>query len=343
MLQVFDPRQRHSGIIGDICTIFSFGHYAVTMFIILSGFCLMLGPIKSAPEYKIDGWKFLIKRAKRILPTYYFALLFSLILIWLVIGHKTGTHWDIALPVTKGTVIIHLLLLQNFFASSVNKINHVMWSISLEWWIYFLFPGLVLLWRKVGPTKATATAVLLSFLLVGMSRITKEYWGLQYVACFALGAFAAGVAYDGNSEFAKIKALPWGAIAAVIFCSWLMFACKHLVSLTTSDLLFAAFSMSLLLYASKPLPNPASSFFGAKPFAWLGSISYSLYLIHAPLLQLFQQVLLMPYHVTPVTTFVILAVVTVPLIIAFTYGFHFLFERPFMNTKPNQETVLARN
>jgi peptidoglycan/LPS O-acetylase OafA/YrhL len=343
MLQVFDPHQRHSSIVDAICTIFSFGHYAVTMFIILSGFCLMLGPIKSAPEYKLDGSKFLFKRAKRILPTYYFALLLSLALIWLVIGHKTGTHWDTALPVTKGTVVIHLLLLQNFFASSANKINHVMWSISLEWWIYFLFPGLVLLWRKFGPTKATAAALLVSFLLVGLSRITKEYWGLQYVACFALGAFAAGVAYGGNSEFAKVKTLPWGVIAAVTFCFWLLYACKHTVSQTISDLLFAAFSMSLLLYVSKPLPNPGSSFFGTKPLVWLGGISYSLYLVHAPLLQLFQQGLLMPYHITPVETFAILVVVAIPLIVAFSYGFHLLFERPFMNTKPNKELAIKRN
>ena len=99
---------------------------------------------------------FLKRRSQRILPTYYAALALSLLLIWLFIGTVTGTHWDKSLPVTFNGTMVHLLMLQDI--ESRSQIYHVLWSVALEWHIYFLFPlfvwarplGLCLLIEKVG-------------------------------------------------------------------------------------------------------------------------------------------------------------------------------------------------
>lgn len=64
-----------------------FGHYAVVQFIVLSGYCLMLPVIKHGGILAGGTWHFLLKRAWRILPPYYFAILFSHLLISLMIGH----------------------------------------------------------------------------------------------------------------------------------------------------------------------------------------------------------------------------------------------------------------
>ena len=42
---------------------------------------------------------FFRRRARRLLPPYYASFGLSLLLIWTVIGTRTGTHWDISVPV----------------------------------------------------------------------------------------------------------------------------------------------------------------------------------------------------------------------------------------------------
>ena len=128
------------------------GRLAVDGFIALSGFCLMLpvarhGNLESAPV-------FFRRRAIRILPTFYAALVFSLLFRLLILGTQPdGSHGDIELPITPRSVAACLFMVQNLFA--VNRINSVFWSIAVEWQIYFLFPLLLLLWKAIGPSRAT--------------------------------------------------------------------------------------------------------------------------------------------------------------------------------------------
>jgi len=65
----------------------------------------------------------------------------------------------------------------------------------------------------------------------------------------------------------------------------------------------------------------------------VGIFSYSIYLVHAPMLHLFW-LALRPLHLSPDLTFVLLVVGCTPLIVGVSYGFHVLFERPFMRVKP---------
>lgn len=57
-----------------------FWRYAVDLFIVLSGFCLMLPIVKGDGALRGGAWKFFQRRAWRILPTYFLALGFSLIM-----------------------------------------------------------------------------------------------------------------------------------------------------------------------------------------------------------------------------------------------------------------------
>ncbi len=74
----------------------AFGHYAVAVFIVLSGFSLAAGdPMRGG------FWAYVRRRARRILPPYYVALGLSLLLIWLVpaLQSRDDPRWgEIALP-----------------------------------------------------------------------------------------------------------------------------------------------------------------------------------------------------------------------------------------------------
>jgi peptidoglycan/LPS O-acetylase OafA/YrhL len=77
-----------SGIVNWLHAIFEHGRFAVDLFIVISGFCLMLPVIQNDGVLKKGALNFFVRRAKRILPTYYLAMGLSLILIYTVIGKK---------------------------------------------------------------------------------------------------------------------------------------------------------------------------------------------------------------------------------------------------------------
>src|SRR5437764_1116801 len=77
-----------------------FGHYAVDVFIVLSGYCLML-PVVSTADHHLRGGlaSYFRRRGLRIIPPYLGALIVSLALIAITQG---------AVAPTRGAVISHL-------------------------------------------------------------------------------------------------------------------------------------------------------------------------------------------------------------------------------------------
>ena len=124
------------------------GHLSVTVFIVISGFCLTLPVISNGGQLRGGVGGFLRRRARRILPPYYAAVALCLLLIWTVIGKPTGSLWDYPIRVNAAAIFCHLVLIQDLFATSL--INYVFWSIAVEWHIYFIVPLLVWCWRRYG-------------------------------------------------------------------------------------------------------------------------------------------------------------------------------------------------
>ena len=63
---------------------------------------------------------------------------------------------------------------------------------------------------------------------------------------------------------------------------------------------------------------------------WLGLFSYSIYLMHDPIVGLLSKYVFGPMDVSPLATFGLTVVVGMPVILAFCWGFHLLFEAPFL-------------
>ena len=95
--------------------VFAFGHFAVAVFIVLSGFCLTL-PVARAGELRGGARRFFRRRARRILPPYYAALALSLLLLGVAVGDTTGTHWDLSVPVSREGFLANVFLVQNVLA-----------------------------------------------------------------------------------------------------------------------------------------------------------------------------------------------------------------------------------
>ncbi len=318
-----------------------YGHFAVDAFIVLSGFCLMLPVVRGDGTLRGGAFFFLKKRAHRILPTYYIALGFSLSLIWLFIGQQTGTHWDISVPVTTRGILTHLLLLQDIFPQTATQINHAYWSISVEWKIYFFFPLLVFAWRRFGGLPTTLVTVLLSIVAYKVLKDTR-FSGLtsQYLGLFTMGLLGATIAFSSQPVWSRWRSkFSWHAVAAALLLVLCAICAKFgftnvLYHIGYVDILTGIAVMSLLVAAAQPGPNRLHRCLSWKPLAFVGTFAYSIYLIHAPLLQVVTQYLCQPLHLEPLATFLVLALLAAPLIVGFSYLFFLVAERPFLNHRP---------
>lgn len=277
---------------------FAFGHEAVAVFIVLSGYCLMLPVIKRS-ELRLDLGDFLRRRAFRILPPYYATLGLTLALLALVpsLREKSGTTWDDSLPgLDAGAIASHVLVVHNWFPSWGVQINGPLWSVATEWQIYFFFPLLLLpVWRRVGMLGSLAVAALVGYLplllVPGPANLAIPWYLLLF--CFGMAAAAIGFS-EQPLERSLREGVPWSAVSTL---SWLTcvafgsgagkiwFAHKPL-----TDVLVGFATAALLVHVtSRALagkPSRLLQLFGSRALVGLGHFSYSLYLTHLPVLAL---------------------------------------------------------
>jgi peptidoglycan/LPS O-acetylase OafA/YrhL len=124
-----------TGIITLVSHPTSYGHLAVPIFIVISGFCLMLPIITNDGVLRGGARQFFYKRARRILPPYYSAMILFIL----------GRYFIERETILINDIITHSLLIHNFFPEYIRSksVNPSFWSIAIEWQIYFLFPILL--------------------------------------------------------------------------------------------------------------------------------------------------------------------------------------------------------
>ncbi|MEI8308140.1 MAG: acyltransferase [Chloroflexales bacterium] len=317
------------------------GHAAVGLFLVISGFCLTLPIIRDGGELRIGALSFFKRRAWRILPPYYISIILSIILIWLFLGKQPEGYWDGTYVVDIRGLVTHLFLVQQFFASTSMQISGPAWSIGVEWWIYFLFPALVIMFRRWGALKTVATALggsLALSLILLQTRVNMDGHGAspQYIALFAFGMLSAHIVYADAPHFVTLRdRVPWAAIVAILVIPIVVLAWPKAlgwVPVYLSDYVVGLWSVALLITTSRQ-GSWLNRFFAWKPLSFVGTFAYSIYLIHAPLLRLIWQYVLLPMNLSPIGNMALLGPVGVPLIVGLSYLFFLVAERPFLNSR----------
>jgi peptidoglycan/LPS O-acetylase OafA/YrhL len=318
-----------------------FGHLAVTVFILISGFCLMLPVLENGGTLRGGFKSFIVRRARRILPPYYAALALCLLLIATLIGKPTGTLWDVPIQANFTSVVAHVLLLQDFFATS--HINYVFWSIAVEWQIYLLMPLLVWAWWRFGALPVVIGALVVGYALrIGFAdtRIVRAH--PHFIGMFALGMLAAQFARSSDPRAVRLRAgVPWGVV-----CVGSLAAAVGLAKLKWFewiDLPVALLGFAALIGATTGRKGALKSILSWHPLVVIGTFSYSLYLIHAPLLQILWQYVLEPLGVRPDLRFYFLMTGGLALILGASYLFFLLVEAPFLGSarKPRAVAVTS--
>jgi peptidoglycan/LPS O-acetylase OafA/YrhL len=304
---------------------FAYGRFAVVVFIVLSGFSLALSPAREG--WKLDGLaSFARRRARRILPAYWAALVFSLAVAWLIVPPPGQ-----GLPTAK-SVLVNGLLVQNLVGAP--SPNRSFWSLAVEAQLYLLFPLLLLLVRRWGAIAMVATVTLLVAALgvVGPHVSRLETFVVHsppdLAALFAVGILAAGIVQAGNARWSW----PWhwlalAAAAPVIAAIWWQGTAWTNDNLLWVDLALGPAVTCLLAGLATGRPARMLRLLDARPMRKLGASSYSMYLIHAPIVVVVYVKIVAGRVGHGVPAFLVSLALVLPLTIAFARVFARVFER----------------
>lgn len=303
---------------------FQFGHFAVAAFIVLSGFCLQLSLFSRADGKIGKIGTFYRRRALRILPAYYACLSFSIVVCLTV----TVNQWELArfLPVTQENVLAHVFLIHNYNVAWMYKINGVLWSIALEAQLYVLFPLLVLSFAKTGRWVTLGWTTALAMAVIdNVPRAPKLYpW---YLPMFVAGMVAAHLAYRPSLRIGIRPLLGWVMFFVGV---WIVgFYATHGDPLAHGDAGIAVAVSSLCYALTTSQQGRIINLISRRPLVALGGFSYSLYLMHHPILQILYGT--RPASIQgewPICEY--LLGVGLPAVLIGTWIFSLIFERPFM-------------
>lgn len=304
-----------------------YGRFAVIMFIALSGFSLGLGPARSGWRFKSIA-TYAHRRVWRILPPYWAALGFSLVMTWYVLAQP---H----LPVPNGkSVVVYGLLVQDVFA--VGNPNRAFWSIAIEAQLYVLLPLLLLLVRRVSARAMVGLVAVIVVTIgvlgphVALMNTALVKFTPDLAVLFAVGLLASGIVTAGEHT----RSRPWAgyALAATMPVVALMVVKGSVwsnLNLFWLDLAWAPAIGCFLTAVATSRPRFVVRFLDSRMPRSLGSCSYSLYLTHLPIVIAVSYGLVLGRVAAGTPAFFVLAAILLPVTVCFARLFAAAFELPF--------------
>lgn len=322
----------------------SSGWTGVSLFLVVSGFCLYL-PYAGGRQGRFAAGEFLKRRAWRLLPAYY-ASLAVVIPLHILVARSLGGASGLTISATLWHGALHAAMLHLFVPDAFYSLNGVYWSLALEWEWYAALPLAVLAAARWGVFRTAVAAIAINLVYSGLLLVAQYLnWlpntGLLTgavlpnqlygrLAEFALGIVAAELYVSGRLGWAhRVRHL-----APLLFPAVLI-ACK----LPLSSVSFGAVFFVLLCIVLSGDGYVARAF-GARPVVALGLMSYSIYLVHHPMLQVLGGLSRKFLHVPPTTEFFVL-LAAVPFILLAAWVFFLVAERPTLSSRYRLDQMYA--
>ncbi len=271
------------------------GYPAVIIFFVLSGLVLALPFV----EGRGSGYlAFVVKRVFRLWPPYLVALAFTFVLVAAL--HDTNvsglSSWFAEKwtgPASIGQIAGHATLIGHF---DNNEFNPVVWSLVHEMRISLLFPALVLATLLLGWKRGLPLALLLSLAAVAArsdSPIGSYLSTFKYLPCFIAGILLAVHWKTLTKLIQTISGRIVAALAAVALLAytWTFWLSEdylpgplgNLARNRVTDLVVLTVGATLIVLLTQRQGGVRNALQSRIP-QFLGRISYSIYLIHVPVL-----------------------------------------------------------
>jgi peptidoglycan/LPS O-acetylase OafA/YrhL len=309
---------------------FRYGHEAVLFFFVLSGFVIHLRYAKKWREdasVPFDWLNYLKRRVRRIYPPFLLSLVLAFLLV--LIGRQAGfsiyraatpyplINQNIQPAIDFQTLLGNLGFLMGTYVP-VFGTNGPLWSLKYEWWFYMVYPlSAVLNRRNIYPA-----TVLVLFLF--MASFSPAYWPvklLQEVASLLL-SWWLGVLL-AEVWVGRIR-LHWGYLMLLtpVLSLGLLGTGQHPV---VNDTFCALGFMGLLAFCFW-LQIQGVQLIALDRLKWLGDCSYTLYIVHFPVLVWLSGWVIQSKGQLPAHFWYVMVVILAWLL-------HFVVEKPFVSRK----------
>jgi peptidoglycan/LPS O-acetylase OafA/YrhL len=320
-------------------TLFKYGHEAVLLFFVLSGFVIHNGFVRKFQkkgDQKINFGHFYLKRVRRIYPPFLFALVLTAVLDF--VGRSLGyTIYSANTTIGNSSHSLSTFIGNVFFLFHqyvpVFGTNGPTWSLKLEYWFYLLYPFFLLFSRK----NIVLSTVLLIVLFYFSNYST--WWSEQLsievfggLMCWWLGVLLAEVYAE------RIK------VSLPIFIGLVSFG-FILLNFISIDQNFYDFKIALfftgIIAILLFLKQKQFSLRYIERFKFFGDFSYTLYITHFPIL-VFVSGMISKYNQNQLPQHSFYILVGALITIVFAYFSHFLVEVPFLksqNSKKQKQTL----
>lgn len=298
-------------------SLFKFGHEAVIVFFVLSGFVIHLKQTKPSYSYPNFNWKnYFKKRLIRIYPPFLASMILCVLRDYVLTLIDSVEFAGIFDKYTINSLINNLLLIPG---TEPWGYNYPSWSLKHEWVFYILYP--FVLYLNHNNFKITILIILglyISYLLgysipfIGEVAYTFVVWNFGVLIAH----------YYNKQDFKYFKYFPLFIIITVIYVPTYALFNSYAIKDILFGLIMAGFLSFLLITKNKLVLNSLNK------LTWLGAFSYSIYILHYPLLNLYQSLFYyinhtnkLPYHLWHVVIFTLISLPLIYLIYYFTERF----------------------
>jgi len=324
-----------------------FGYYGVTIFFVVSGFCIHLPQARRRAASGQDGLKlgaFFERRFWRLYPAYVASLFVASLSLGIMrLMEYQSRGWPLPLPdgfyeqaFGVKEILYNAFFLLPFFESA-KDLNSVLWTLVFEVQFYLLYPLLLIMMRRIGLLPVGLMLLVCEIILAPSPKNSDNFldhnpWDYFFLAKYFewyLGVIAA----ECMAQQRRLPNRMTMLIAAVVCLAISMASVFYHVLWPYRDLWVALstffFLLGMLPYQKEQTNNHISKF-----FVWLGLFSYSLYLLHIPLMRM----------IYAVNTFIaewmgkpgwqqILIYDCIPIVIVSSWLFYLCFEKPYLKQR----------
>lgn len=289
------------------------GEIPVRVFMIMSGFVITHLITQKREPYHA----YIVRRFFRLAPLMWATTGFILLYNSFVTFGVFRWNYDLTPQYLAGyAAMLHGVFPEQILADSARSINPPTWSISLEWQFYLIAP--LLLWKRTWPFAIVAAVAALL-----LTKTNLETWyGLTFDPAFlptSMMYFLVGIgSYFLSRHVNEMKIPFWGVITAAIAA----------FAITGQDIAFGVWGALFCALLSR---NFLRTILETRVLVWLGSISYSIYLVHGLILIPVRKQLLDKMWGIEAGTWTYLAIVSaivIPATILVAWITYLLIERP---------------
>lgn len=309
--------------------------YAVPLFFLISGFCIHLSQLKQCSisgSNELKFWPYIKRRLWRIYPTYLIIFLFAC-----AVSSIEGTH------ISVSDFFIHIFVFQGFSVKYFNSINLVLWTITIEMLFYLIYPIWYLMRNKLGLNQALLVAFITSGiscsiinLFFDYNHLPSRYFVLNIWGAWCFGAWLCEQLVVNHKNLFADKAW-WftGILLFVLFYILQPYSWFKIASYNISIVLWGWFLVPFFLLENAiQVSKNRIVIVITKIVVAIGLSSYSLYMLHEPLMMLRNSLL---KNVTSNGLRIFLGGIWFFLTFIVAWLSYQLFEKPFLSYRSSRK------